>query len=337
MGNFYTNIVVREPDIDRVAAALQPLGRRAYVASDGRTTVVFDEQCDRQDLDALRGLALDLSRGLGCVALAACNHDDDVLWYALVENGAIVDTYESDSGYFDGSGGGPAGGDAVRLSAAFGAGERAADVETLLRKQRPDVAFEVERHRELLELLGLPVDLGLMGYGSLNEGELPETDSTTIRALGGAAGLEASPAVGGTAVPPTVDHENLKRLQAEGEFIAKNTAALVFARVEIPPRFVALFGAASMNGYVALMRLQEYIVRRKLQLSPGIVRADDLLSEWAGAREFPLIQLMRIVVERFNVTPLTASEAKQLPVAGSDMQRRYREAMLSVALEMSRP
>jgi hypothetical protein len=40
VGNFYTNIVVREPDTDVVAAALETLGRNAYVAGDEVVSVI---------------------------------------------------------------------------------------------------------------------------------------------------------------------------------------------------------------------------------------------------------------------------------------------------------
>ena len=102
MGNFYTNIVVTESRTEAVTAAVEALERRAYVVTNGRATLVFDERCDRQDVDELQRLAGMLSKQLHCAALAFCNHDDDILWYALAQNGQVVDTYDSFPGYFTG-------------------------------------------------------------------------------------------------------------------------------------------------------------------------------------------------------------------------------------------
>jgi hypothetical protein len=337
MGNFYTNIVLPESDLDRVSSAVEALGRRAYVAGDGKMTVVYDERCDKQDIDALERLARDLSRKLGGAALAVCNHDDDVLWYALVENGKTVDVYESDPGYFDGGGNAPKGGDAGRLCRAFGAVGRDAEVEALLRQGRGEIVFEIDRHQRLLELLGLPVEPGVMGYGYIRRGELLGRDGLEIRAVGGADEPEVSSHGPGSEAtsPPAIDPQLLARMQEEAAYIAANTTALALARVKVPPRFVELLGGDEVNGYVAFMRLAQYVIRHKLQVPPGVVRADDLVADLLGEREFPMLAMMRLFVRALDVKPLTPEETAELQVPGSEMQRRYREAMLNVATELS--
>jgi len=66
--------------------------------------MVFDAICDDQDPDKVERFAPALSKALSCIALAVWNHDDDVLWYALVENGSVVDPYDSNPSYFSGGG-----------------------------------------------------------------------------------------------------------------------------------------------------------------------------------------------------------------------------------------
>ena len=179
MGAFYTNITLRTAQQDRVAEALKAGRREAFVSKPANgCTVVFDRECEDQDLEILNNLASSLSARLSCAALAVLNHDDDVLIYTLHENGEMVDEYNSSPEYFEsGPGAEPEGGDANVLSRAFGVAGRADDVETVLRKPwgtDDGVTFEMERHQELVDILGLPAAAVPAGYNYLDEGEFPE-------------------------------------------------------------------------------------------------------------------------------------------------------------------
>ena len=260
MGNFYTNIVLHGPDLVRVVTAAEALDLPAYLATDGKAVVVYDEKCDEQDAKELESLARKFSRDLGCVALAAGNHDDDVLWYTLVRNGELADKYDSCPGYFGRGSRAPQGGDANRLCEAFGASAREAEVAALLRRGRSEVTFEVDRHRELLELLGVSVELGLVGYGYVSAGELSQGESITMRAVCGAP--EPGALVVSSALS-LIAPETSKRLEEEGEYIANHSAELVLSHVNIPSRFAALFGGESMNAYLAFWRLR--VVHRQTE------------------------------------------------------------------------
>ena len=174
MGNFYANVALRTSDIEAVVRTVTALDRHAYVAREGDVTYVFDEQCDEQDLEDLERLAIALSKELACVALGACNHDDDVLVMLLAERGALTDRYDSNPGYFDGAPSPPSGGDAERLCRAFGVPNKVDEVEDLLRRRNDDVGPEVGRHAALCQLLGLSERLGIQGYRYLSQGELVE-------------------------------------------------------------------------------------------------------------------------------------------------------------------
>ena len=177
MGNFYTNYTLRGPSQHAVAKALT--GRSAIVTpqQDG-CVVVFDEQSDDQNSELISDLARDLSGGLRCPVLAVLNHDDDILWYQLYLNGELVDEYDSSPSYFDPDAepSGPAGCDAQKLCAAFGA-SNVADVERILRKSSFDedgYAFAVERHAELARALGLPSFAVGGGFSYVSDGEIPD-------------------------------------------------------------------------------------------------------------------------------------------------------------------
>ena len=96
MGNWYTNVSVKGAQQADVVAALEELGRRAYVTPEtSNWIVVYDQQTDEFDPGILESLALTLSTRLSCTALASCNADDDILWLPLYENGILSTRYAS--------------------------------------------------------------------------------------------------------------------------------------------------------------------------------------------------------------------------------------------------
>lgn len=177
MGGFYTNYTLRGPSQNAVASALA--GRKAIVSPESSGCVVaYDEKSDDQDGEAIAALASQLSGTLHCPVLAVLDHDDDILWYQLYEDGKLTDEYDSTPGYFDPSAepSAPAGGDAQRLCRAFGATDVAA-VEAILRKSTFDddgYAFAHERHADLVRALGIPEFAVLQAYASFERGEIPD-------------------------------------------------------------------------------------------------------------------------------------------------------------------
>ena len=171
MGNFYVNYTLRGPSQEAAANALT--GRNAIVTpvKDG-CVVVFDEQSDEQDTEVIADLAKHLSRECNCPVWAVLNHDDDVFWYQLHVVGELVDEYDSSPGYFDATEPSPPkGGDAQKLCSAFGA-SKVAEVDRVLRT--PVIGgylFAIQRHDDLVNLLGIPSFGVGSGYDSVAAGE----------------------------------------------------------------------------------------------------------------------------------------------------------------------
>jgi hypothetical protein len=208
MGNFYTNYTLRGPSQQAVAKALT--GRSAIVtpAQDG-CVVVFDELSDEQDTAIIAKLAARLSREFGCPLLAVLNHDDDIFWYQLYLKGELADEYDSSPGYFDASAkpSAPAGGDAQKLGAAFGAGD-VAEIENVLRTSSFDEGgyiFALERHTDLARLLGIPSFGVGAGFQYVTRGELPEglEEDDLVRVT---AGGQAATAQATATLPSTPTH-----------------------------------------------------------------------------------------------------------------------------------
>lgn len=172
MGSFYTNVTAIGPSAPKVAKWLTKGGRRAFLASDDRCTVVFDAQAEAQD-ESNAVLARDLSAVFECPVVAVTVHDDSVLLLEAFDRGSQVDRYNSSPGYFTWDGEGepprPQGGNAIELLRLCGRG----DLRRLEDLLQGEFLFENERHRALIQELGLPIASHGVGYQYLAEGEYP--------------------------------------------------------------------------------------------------------------------------------------------------------------------
>lgn len=182
MGHFYTNATLKGPDAMTVACAISRMRRVAGVASgQGDFTVVFERDSERQDGSAYPFLER-LTAELDCVALYVTNHDDSVLYYRLYRSGRILDNYDSCPGYFEGPSSRPERGDGEILCDTFGVSSARDRVDEILHYDRHAkeneasgrYVFEIDRHHDLADALGLPMIAVGFGYVYLAEGRWPK-------------------------------------------------------------------------------------------------------------------------------------------------------------------
>lgn len=182
MGNFYANVTLRGPAQTQIAGACEALELKAFVSPtvDG-LTVVCDQISDAQG-DNWAVSARNLSIHLNCPALAALNHDDDVLVYELYLNGRLADEYNCQPGYFEDSEeeSAPIGGDPQLLCKAFGMPGDPREVARVLRAEGTgEFPFAVDRHGALLKALGCPAIPFEYGYRCVqNDGGRAEWHTT---------------------------------------------------------------------------------------------------------------------------------------------------------------
>ncbi|MDB6058933.1 MAG: hypothetical protein JWO95_2777 [Verrucomicrobiales bacterium] len=183
MGNSYVNHTVRGATPEAVAKLLK--GRTAVIAAtENDCVVVFDSECDTEDQSLITELGEKLSSELNASVLAVLNHDDDMLWYQLFENGKVTDEYDSMPGYFDEDSdhSGALGGDAKKLSTAFAVKDEVG-IARILKSDK--YAAAVERHAALCEALNLPEFAAGCGYRDIDSGELPDgLDETDLVKIG---------------------------------------------------------------------------------------------------------------------------------------------------------
>jgi hypothetical protein len=190
MGNWYTNISLQGVSPAEILPVLEELGRRAYVTpAISSWCTLYDQECDRFDLDVLESLALTLSMRLNCTALASFNADDDVLWLGVYKNGDRTARYASTRSFFEDGGDFPEPSEvAALLCQVFDKPRALAAVRRILRRPHSGAAgllaiilripfaylFEIARHQDLRKALELPTGSVGGGYKYVDRGEMPQ-------------------------------------------------------------------------------------------------------------------------------------------------------------------
>lgn len=143
--------------------------------------VVYDQQCDTQNLRVIRRVGAKLSRSLGRPVLTALNQDDDLLMLWIHRNGVMEDEYASSSAYFDDDweNNRQLGGNAALYCRVFNR-DNEPEISRILSacygtdEEDEGYLFEVDRHTELIEALHLSSHAAGYGYRYISEGDLPE-------------------------------------------------------------------------------------------------------------------------------------------------------------------
>lgn len=188
MGNFYCNISVKTRARAALIKCLAADKRAAFVSPliDGMV-VVYDRECDEQDLGAIDRLCQTLSAQLDTSVLAVLNHDDEYLLFEGYDDGKRVvslrtadenkpNTVEIRSQFLD---------FAWNAFSGSGLSQKIKNLrKSLWRDSGKSAAlglfeqswnFQVELHQQLVEALGLPYITVGFGYRHLKEGvEVPD-------------------------------------------------------------------------------------------------------------------------------------------------------------------
>ena len=203
MGNFYVNHTVRAPR-DRVVTFLKKEGQTAFVSpTKVGYTVVYDKQCDAQDMYAITELGEKMSAALKAPVLAFLNHDDDLLCYWVFHQGELVEEYNSCPDYFDEEGmdidfeelglGADDGDedpgyttDGAQLCRHFGTPAVQDRVRSILEK--PGQVFVMMTHQELVNALGLPEWTVGAGYRYIANNDAEPSREDCVHVQGRRAG-----------------------------------------------------------------------------------------------------------------------------------------------------
>lgn len=191
MGSFYTNHTLYGPSQAEVLAWLKD--GLAYVSKTERNiTVVL---ADASEFGAeFSDFGIRMSAHFRCPVLAILNHDDDVLYFELYENGVKIDEYDSNPGFAeDKLHTEPSGGNASHLAAAFHVpNSQIQTIEAILRKT--DYVAEVDRHEDLAAALGIPKFAVGVGFLHIDYGDplpwIPESTYILTNQVGNNLSLD---------------------------------------------------------------------------------------------------------------------------------------------------
>lgn len=176
MGTFYTNVTLKGVAQADAAAYLNSQQREAFVSPEvNGCIVVYDEQSEEMEIDTLEDFTTAISKHFGCPALAVYVYNGDFLWYLLFDAGKLVDEYNSMPHYFDeDEPTPPQGGDGAQLCAIFGVDPALAPQLDYILRNEDAYTFAVERHEDLVRVLGLHPAAVDVGFDYIDADDLPK-------------------------------------------------------------------------------------------------------------------------------------------------------------------
>lgn len=158
MGNFYTNITLRNVAMESVIAEMRELDRESYVYGGGGVSIVYDSETEKQDTSILSALAEHLATRLSTTAFAVLDHDDDLLWFQLFRQNELLAEYANVAGP-------PT--NVTALATTLATKWSWFRLWFILR--RPFIA-QISRHVALNKVFGFP-EACILGYEYLHRGE----------------------------------------------------------------------------------------------------------------------------------------------------------------------
>jgi Ankyrin repeats (3 copies) len=188
MGLFCANFHFRMTDDKALSAALarrKVTQCRVSAAKNGWTSL-YEERASQQDDDRIRELATNLSKDLRVPCVAFLVHDSDFACYWLVDDGKLLDEFNSCPGYFDDDDDGsanPSGGQTDVLLPYCRPGVEEKQLEALLREETLFAESVIEG---LADALGIDRERALDNYrGSSAPGDDDDSDDDDDGPRGG--------------------------------------------------------------------------------------------------------------------------------------------------------
>ncbi|HEV2972291.1 MAG TPA: hypothetical protein VGY55_20115 [Pirellulales bacterium] len=173
MGLFCANLHFRTTDDQALSASLKRRGVTRYrvVPAKGEWTSLYEERASQQDDERIRDLASGLSEDLHVAAIAFMVHDSDIACYWLLDDGRLLDEYNSCPDYFDDHDDGPpspSGGRPDVLVRYCRAGVRKEELAAILAEETVFAESVIER---LAEALGIDRGRALADFRDASGGD----------------------------------------------------------------------------------------------------------------------------------------------------------------------
>lgn len=136
MGEFFTNFHAKTSDRVAVEDVLKTFG--PYFISDSENDWVsfFPQASEEQDQAIIDEISAKVSAKIEGAVFSFLVHDGDVFQMTLAKSGILVDSYDSDPGYFDGKNRKPKGGELSVILPHCKAGIKESVLKRLLQKKK---------------------------------------------------------------------------------------------------------------------------------------------------------------------------------------------------------
>jgi hypothetical protein len=159
MGSFISNLHVHGTQSQDVIGVLQSLRIVPTYVTDDPTlgwVSVFPE-AGEQIFPILETIGVSVSQHLQRPVIATLVHDSDIFMYSMIENGALVDRYDSAPGYFEGEKRMPEGGNVEVMKRFCSTGTSTEQLIRLLHQKIPTLKLPAEdtatQKHQALEIL----------------------------------------------------------------------------------------------------------------------------------------------------------------------------------------
>ena len=301
MGLFCANFHFRTTDDKALSAALarRKITKCRVSAAKNGWTSLYEERASQQDDDRIRELATGLSKDLHVPCIAFLVHDSDFACYWLVDDGKLLDEFNSCPDYFDDDDDGsanPSGGQTDVLLPYCRPGVEEKQLEALLREESLFAESVIDR---LADALGIDRERALDNYragGPAPSDDDDESDDDDDSPRGG----------------PTVSPSALADRFAKMYGIKQDTTAA-------DPKLAALVEAAADDDTESIARLLAEGVDIDAEAPgrlPGRHSASELEQVFpGGAPKVPMTPLLAAVANKRR------RATEQLLDAGADPNR----------------
>jgi len=164
-GSFYSNIVVLSVDVQNFVTILLQMGITSYYVLTNNIAVIYEKRLDDQDTDYGINLTKNITKNFNSITVYTTIHDSDIVLMYIYKNDELIFLYNSKPGYFNGKDIPPKIENIDKLLEEFPFVTK----EEIMNVLTSDETFADDLHKNIVEILKLPLHSVGFGYNYIND------------------------------------------------------------------------------------------------------------------------------------------------------------------------